>query len=115
MDIGVSANRSHFGRCLWFWAWAVVGGVFAFGLDVVIVLPLAGLLAWPLLISTLRRRSVWGALTGAGVPILWVAHVQFNGGGLNPWPWLVIGVGLIVGGFVADAQGWGFPAVDSST
>ena len=36
---------SHLRGCGWFWAWAAVGVVFALGLDVVFLLPLAGLLA----------------------------------------------------------------------
>jgi hypothetical protein len=90
-------ERPHVGHCLWSWAWAVVGAVFAACLDVVIVLPVAALLAWPL-----GRRFWAGAFTGACVPFLWVAHVQSQPGGLSPWPWLVIGVSLIAGGFMAD-------------
>jgi hypothetical protein len=99
----VVGGRPHLGHCFWFWAWAVVGAVFAVGFDVVVVLPVAMLLALALGLSPYRRRFWAGVFTGGGVPFLWVAHVQSQPGGLSSaWPWLVIGVTLIAGGFVAD-------------
>jgi hypothetical protein len=104
MNTSLAATRSHTSHCAWFWAWAVAGAVFALGLDVVLLLPLAGLLAWPLARSDRARPSAWGAMTGAGLPFLYVAYLQSAPGGLSPWPWLGIGATLVTVGLVADHQ-----------
>jgi hypothetical protein len=64
------------------------------------------------------RHSAFGVLTGAGIPLLFVAWVQRDGLGttcwrtatnagceqhLNPLPWLAVGMALFVGGVVAHA------------
>lgn len=65
------------------------------------------------------RRSAFGLLSGAGLLLLYVAYVQRDGPGttcwrtatgggcdshLNPLPWLVIGVVLVVGGVLGHAR-----------
>jgi hypothetical protein len=62
------------------------------------------------------RRCAHGALTGAGLLLLFVAYVNREGPGTtcwedettiscgghpNPLPWLLLGVAFVVGGFVA--------------
>lgn len=107
---------SHLRGCGWFWAWAAVGVVFALGLDVVFLLPFAGLLAVIVGFHRGSRRHLEGFMTGAGLPFLYVAYLNRQGPGtvcstdgaggtscedyLNPWPWLAIGVALVVGGIV---------------
>ncbi len=66
-----------------------------------------------------RRGSVFGFLTGAGLPLLWVAYVQRRGPGticwrtassagcdqhLNPLPWLIVGITLVLTGFLAQTR-----------
>ncbi len=106
-------------RCVWFWIWAVDGALAALSLDIG---PLA---AGPaLLLTTLlafrqgSRASTPGVLTGAGLPLLFVAYVQRDGPGttcyrtatsvgcdqhLNPVPWLIIGAGLVLAGLLLQA------------
>jgi len=88
----------HLEGCGWFWAWAAVGVVGAVGLDIVLVLPLAGVLAYGLARFRGGRRHTEGILTGAGVPFLYVAYINRDGVDSSPWPWLAIGAALVVGG-----------------
>jgi len=63
------------------------------------------------------RRSAAGVLAGAGFLLLYVAYVQRQGPGttcwhtatatgcdqhLNPIPWLVVGLALVIGGVLAQ-------------
>jgi hypothetical protein len=65
------------------------------------------------------RRSAFGAVSGAGLLLLYVAYVNRAGPGttcwrtatanacdehLNPMPWLAIGVLLVITGLVAHAR-----------
>jgi hypothetical protein len=104
--------------CAGFWLWALVGAVFAVGLDIPPVLLAAGGLG--LLAGRAGGgRGAWGFATGAGVPFLYVAYVNRQGPGtvchaigtgryrgsecgevLDPWPWLVVGLVLIAVGVV---------------
>jgi hypothetical protein len=111
----------HLGEYGWFWLWAVVGGCVAVCFVSVIgplFLPVAALgafagLRWGR--SSVARSSL-GAVTGAGVPFLIVAYIQRKGPGtvcwktatasgcdeyLDPRPWLVIGLVLVLGGIAA--------------
>ena len=66
-----------------------------------------------------RHGSASGFLTGAGLPLLWVAYVQRQGPGttcwhtassagcdqhLNPLPWLIVGVTLVLTGLIAHRR-----------
>lgn len=104
--------------CLWFWMWVLDGALAVFSLDVG---PLA---AGPALLLTAllsfrqgRRASASGLLTGAGLPLLFVAYVQRDGPGttcyrtansvgcnqhLNPVPWLIIGAVLVLTGLLTQ-------------
>ncbi len=106
----------------WFLVWALLGSVWALAavsLGPLLILPalLLGIFLW-----TKRpgaRRSAFGLLSGAGTLLLYVAWVQRDGPGttcshtatsircdqhLNPLPWLVLGLGLVVAGIVAQAR-----------
>jgi len=116
------AVRSGAGHAwAWFAVWLVVGGALAFsivdGLAFgLLVLPFA-IVAGMLLIARHHfDRSAWGLLCGAGLLSLYVAYVQRKGPGtvswhtatasgadtyMDPRPWLVAGVLLIVVGVAA--------------
>ena len=116
MHTDLPHRLSHLRGCGWFWVWAAVGVVFALGLDVVVLLPFAGLFAVIVGLFPGSRRHIEGAMTGAGLPFLYVAYLNRHGPGtacytdgagaggcedlLNPWPWLPIGAALVVGGIV---------------
>jgi hypothetical protein len=66
-----------------------------------------------------RHSSVFGFVTGAGLPLLWVAYAQRHGPGttcwhtasgagcdqyLNPLPWLIAGITLVLAGLVAQTR-----------
>jgi hypothetical protein len=107
--------------CVWFWAWAGVGVLGVLSLDLG---PLAALpaLLFGALVATVgdrHRGSASGFVTGAGVPLLWVAYVQRQGPGticwhtassagcdqhLDPLPWLIVGVTLVLAGLIAQTR-----------
>jgi hypothetical protein len=102
----------------WFWAWVVVGIAFALGivsLGVLLLLP-AVIGAAVLGARPAARRAAWGVLFGQGLLMLYVASVQRDGPGttcwhtatgsgcnehLDPRPWLVIGLVLMILGVTA--------------
>jgi len=120
VDTDAPHRLSHLRGCGWFWVWAAVGVVFALGLDVVFLLPVAGLSGLIVGLLPGSRRHIEGAITGAGLPFLYVAYLNRQGPGtacysdgaggggcedlLNPWPWLAIGVALVVGGIVLSER-----------
>lgn len=106
MQVTESDQRLSGRHWLWFASWVLVGAVFAVALDIFFLLPVAGLVAVPLFRDDGRKRAAWGAVTGFGVPFLWVAHIHSNNA--SGWQWLLAGIALIVTGVVADMSGWGF-------
>jgi hypothetical protein len=104
----------------WFAAWVVVGcgialGVVSFALGPFVLIP-AAVIAMLMVRRPTARRSAYGALVGAGLPLLFVAYVNREGPGttcwehgttagcgehLNPLPWLLLGLAFVAGGFVA--------------
>jgi hypothetical protein len=87
----------------WFGAWLLLGCAFALGavsLGVLTVVP-ASLLAVAMSRSRTARESAYGALVGVGLLLLFVAWLHRDGTGLNPLPWLALGVVFVAGGFVA--------------
>jgi hypothetical protein len=100
----------------WFVAWAIVGvgaalallGAMTIGL---FVAPVVGLAVVLLLRAKGSTSGVAGVLAGAAVPFWWVAYLNREGPGeichansggtectqeWSPWPWLVIGVVMVV-------------------
>ena len=64
-------------------------------------------------------KSTFGLMAGAGLVLIYVAYVQRRGPGtvcwqtatasgcdeyLNPWPWLVVGITLVVAGILAHVS-----------
>jgi hypothetical protein len=103
-----------------FFAWAVFGAATAFGtvsfptLAFLLIIIGGSMAAF----RPALRRSWIGAMAGAGALYMYVAYVQRRGPGtvcwhtatasgcdqyLNPWPWLVVGVALVVTGLVVQA------------
>jgi hypothetical protein len=119
--IPASGGRPHLVRCGWFWAWAAVGAAGALGL-----ISLGPIALGPALIagvamsrSRIGSRSAFGLFAGAGLLSLFVAYVQRDGPGttcwhtatatgcdqrLNPIPWLIVGIVLVVGAVIAQAR-----------
>jgi hypothetical protein len=104
----------HAISCFWFWAWAAVGAVGALGMVSLgpIALGPALIASGALATCQAARRSTFGLLAGAGLVFLFIAYVQRKGPGttcwhtataagcdqyLNPIPWLLIGLFLLVG------------------
>ena len=114
-----TAQRS--GGWSWFFVWALLGAAAALGtvsLGPLLVVPtaLVGVFLWR---RPGVRRSAFGLLSGAGTLLLYVAWVQRDGPGttcwhtatasgcdqhLNPLPWLIGGVALVVAGVVAHMR-----------
>ena len=104
--------RSHLP---WFLAWVGVGIGFALGVSVlgVFALPLALVATVLLIVFHHGDRSALGILVGVGALSLYVAYLQRKGPGtvywhtrtasgsdqyLDPRPWLVVGIILVVVG-----------------
>lgn len=117
----VATRRAHLTGCGWFWAWALIGaaGALAFVsfIGFLFLIPAAGVVF--LLARRGPIRGAWGALTGAGALLLFIAYLNRQGPGetcyttatgggcdghLNPIPWLVVGLICVVGGIAAHAR-----------
>ncbi len=110
-----TAQRS--GGWSWFLVWALLGsaaalGTVSFGPLLLVPTALLGVFLWR---RPGVRRSAFGLLSGAGTLLLYVAWVQRDGSGttcwhtatasgcdqhLNPLPWFIAGVALVVAGVV---------------
>ena len=107
----------------WFLAWALLGSSLALAavsLGPLLLVPIAllGVFLWRR--RPTARRSAFGLVTGAGTLLLYIAWLQRDGPGttctrippagircdqhLNPLPWLVLGIALVIGGVVAHAR-----------
>ncbi len=113
------ATRSwfHFVGCVGFWLWALVGAAVAFGFISFVgwfaMVPAAGVA------YLLTRRSDWkdgpvlGLVTGAGLPLLFVAALHWNSwqhripgdNTPNPYDWGGVGLCLVIAGMVAYTVG----------
>jgi hypothetical protein len=115
------ARLGHAIACLWFWAWAIVGAVGAVGLVSLGPIALGPAVIAGAALSTRHtaRSSRSGLLAGAGLVSLFVAYVQRQGPGttcwhtstavgcdqhLNPIPWLVIGLLLLIGAILLQKR-----------
>jgi multisubunit Na+/H+ antiporter MnhC subunit len=104
----------------WFGVWVLVGGLSVLGLVsfvivfALVVIPLGALGIW-MVTRPSSRDSAFGLLTGAGLPLFLVAYVNREGPGttcwhtatasgcdehIDPLPWLLVGLVLVVGGIV---------------
>jgi hypothetical protein len=107
----------------WFFVWALFGSSWALAtvsLGPLLLVPTAllGVFLWRR--RPEARRSAFGLLTGAATLLLYVAWLQRDGPGttctrippagvrcdqhLNPLPWLVLGIALVIAGFFAHAR-----------
>ncbi len=118
------AGQSHVPHavtCVWFWAWAGVGALAILSLDLgpLTAIPAVLLGAVVATVGGRRHGSAFGFMTGAGLPPLFVAYVQRQGPGttcwhtassagcdqhLNPLPWLIVGIALVLGGLIAQTR-----------
>jgi hypothetical protein len=105
----------------WFTAWLLVGAGYAVSLVGIasiglFVLPLPVLATVLLVRRQTATRGLPGLISGLGVPLLYVAYVNRAGPGTictavtggqecndewSPWPWLAVGVILLVLGVAA--------------
>jgi hypothetical protein len=110
-------SRYHW---VWFGGWVIVGVGAALGLvSLLLLLPVVAAVAILLSRRASAAQSWWGGISGAGLLLLYVAYVQRHGPGthchaigsrqypgtqcdeyLDPRPWLVMGVVLVVAGVV---------------
>lgn len=104
----------------WFIAWAAVGAGYALGILAalsigVLVLAVAVVATVVLARRPQARVGLTGLVSGLGLPLLYVAFLNRAGPGIvctttstkssctdewSPWPWLLIGVALVVVGCV---------------
>lgn len=120
MDAAVK-RRAHFGDWGWFCAWALVGTGFALGISVIGIFTVpAALVATILLVRRRPIRGAFGALSGAGALLLYLAYLNRQGPGTvcspfglggehctdywNPLPFLIAGLMCVVGGIAAHAR-----------
>lgn len=93
-------------RCTFFWLWAGVGGALALSvvsfigvLTAIPALIALALVAW----RSPRWPEPLGILTGFGALCLTIAALNRGAEGLDPTPWLVAGVVLVLAGLVLYA------------
>lgn len=105
----------------WFIAWAAVGAGYAFGVLGALSIGVFVLAVTAVATVLLARRpqarvGLTGLVSGLGLPLLYVAFLNRAGPGTvctktatggqsctdewSPWPWLLIGVALVVVGCV---------------
>ena len=100
---------------------ALIGAGFILGfltLSVLFVVPIVVAVVLMVVRPNVMKSSV-GLMAGAGLVLIYVAYVQRRGPGtvcwqtatasgcdeyLNPWPWLVVGVALVVAGILAHVS-----------
>jgi hypothetical protein len=92
-------------RVGWFIVWMLLGAAIATTLELVVFLPVSILATLAAARWLPRGRDEWeGVISGFGLPFLYVAYVNRGPGDESPWPWLVVGVGLVVAGVVVHRR-----------
>ena len=96
--------RPQLSTCSWFWTWSLVGAGVGFSfvsfLGVLTVVPVVVV---AVLLSRLHRVDEFGLLSGIGAMLLVVAYINRHGDGLNPIPWLAVGLVLFGAGVLGRA------------
>jgi hypothetical protein len=83
----------------------IPGAAIVVTLELVVFLPLSMLAALAFAKWIPHSRDHWeGAITGAGLPFLYVAWINREPGDFSPWPWLIIGLALMIVGVVAHQR-----------
>jgi hypothetical protein len=98
-------DPGRIGQLPLFAVWTLVGAGAALGavsLGVLVLVPVL-VVSYVLLGKQGLRRSAFGFVSGVGLLLLVVAYIQRDGSGLNPLPWLAVGLLLVGGGLVAFA------------
>lgn len=86
-------------RLGWFLVWMVLGVAIGVTLEFVLFLPVTVLVALAVARWLPRSRDQWeGVISGLGLPFLLVAYINRDPGDWSPWPWLVVGLGLLIAG-----------------
>ncbi len=108
----------------WFAAWSLIGALYALALlgamtIGILILPVA--VAATVFLGRHRpaRAGLWGLVSGAGLPLMYVAYLNRDGPGTvcsaipggesctdewSPWPWLAIGLALLLAGVILFAR-----------
>jgi hypothetical protein len=94
----------------WFCVWMLLGAVIGVTLEFVVFLPVSILGSLAVARWLPRSRVGWeGVISGLGLPLLVVAYINRDPGDLSPWPWLVVGVGLLAAGLLIHHRATGAP------
>jgi len=114
-----TSSEVHRRSSRWFLVWVAVGlvatlGILVFGSPAVLLIGGVSVL---LARRPAVRHAAFGASTGAGLVLLFVAYQNRQGPGstcwrtatatgcdqhLNPWPWLVAGIALVAAGLIGQ-------------
>jgi hypothetical protein len=102
----IRSRQRHLVGCAWFWVWAVVGA----GIALTFVSFIGTLTALPVALAVLLmarsrkiRESAFGAVSGAGLLLLYIGWIHRTGQYLDPRPWFGLGAVLLVAGIVGHA------------
>jgi hypothetical protein len=102
----IRSRQRHLVGCAWFWAWAVVGA----GIALTFVSFIGTLTALPIALAVLLmarsrkiRESAFGAVSGAGLLLLYIGWIHRAGEDRDPRPWLALGSALLLAGIVGHA------------
>ena len=117
----MSATAVEGRQWIWFFAWMAVGAGYALGVLGALTIGLFVLIITVVATILLRRdprspAGLPGLVSGLSLPLFYVAYLNRAGPGTicraigaggqectdewSPWPWLVIGLLLLLGGFV---------------
>ena len=100
------ARRHHLVGCVWFWAWALVGAGAALSvisfIGTLTAAPVA-LVAFFMALRPRIRESAFGAVSGAGLLLLYIGWIHRSGEFYDPRPWWAVGSALLGFGIAAHA------------